>query len=164
MVWIGKVPDRLKCLNIWSPLSAVIWEGCKTYRWWSLARGSGSLVWASKFHSLAPFPVLSLSASCLLGQPHNPAAMPFPSQWTVSLSELQANSFLSCLCQSVFFFIPATENKWIQYVSQRIEKSSFIVQRCFYQSSLQRANRKQSKCPLIEEWINTCGVYIHTPE
>lgn len=151
------------CLNTWSPVSAVIWEGCKIYRRWSLARGSGSLVWISKFHSLAPFPVLSLSASCLRGQPHNPATMPSPSQWTISLSELQANSSLSCLCQSIFFY-PSHRKQMNTVCIPENGKESFIVQRRFYQSSLHVANRKESKYLQIEESISTCGVYIHTPE
>lgn len=38
-----KSPHRLTCLNPWSVTFGTIWEGCGTFRRWSLAEGNGSL-------------------------------------------------------------------------------------------------------------------------
>lgn len=71
----------LMCLNTRSPAASTVWEGCGTFRRWSLAEGSDSLQQALRFLSLVPLPVHPLfpdyKDSVLISHPPCPLLLSF---------------------------------------------------------------------------------------
>lgn len=78
----------LMCLiNTRSPAASSVWEGCGTYRRWSLAEGSGSQKQALRFLSLVPLPVHPLfpdyRGSMLISHPPCALLLPFHDKQTL---------------------------------------------------------------------------------
>lgn len=81
----------LMCLNTRSPVASTVWEGCVTFRRWSLAEGNGSLQQALRFLSLVPLP--DYKGSMLISHPPCPLLLPFR---VVNLNKPCLSEAVSC--------------------------------------------------------------------